>query len=347
MSSSPILQVIWAFGSYVFVLQYFHMKNNICVIGGATWDALFTTSKAALLPNRSMQQKFLAFPYGGKVDADDVIYGFGGGAANASVGLARLGLNTAIITRVGKDWRGQEVVKNLQANKVITKNVQVDSKETTALSFIVTTGGAHDHVAFVSRGSTSNLQLPTQISKEFNWFYITSLATKDWNVKLLQLFKNCKKSNQQIFWNPGARQFTNNKALKKLLPYVAILDLNKEEAELVARDLKLKYVGVVGLLKALHKIGPEGVLITDGANGAYFYDGQKVHYQKSYRITPINTTGAGDGFGCGFLAGYLQSNKNVAEGLQWGMLNSSSVIMHSGPQKGLLTVSQLKKFIYK
>lgn len=322
------------------------MKNQVCVIGGATWDVLFTTPQACLLPVLKTRQSFLAFSYGSKVDAKDVTYCFGGGAANVSIGLVRLGVKASILSCVGKDWRGQEVVKNLQRQKVDTKLVQHNSNETTALSFIVTTGGAHDHVAFVSRGASGKLKLPTQLTKNFDWCYVTSMSTSNWYQGLNKLFKQLKKQNTNIFWNPGVAQLATGSKLKNLLHYVTILDLNREEAEILARDLKLSYTGVNGLLKALKSVGPAAVLVTEGARGAYFYDGKKIIYHASLRVKLVNTTGAGDSFGAGFLAGYLNTS-DIKQAMRWGMLNSSSVIMQAGAQRGLLNIKSLKIFLKK
>ena len=63
----------------------------------------------------------------------------------------------------------------------------------------------------------------------------------------------------------------------------------------------------------------------------------------SFKVNPVNTTGAGDAFGSGFLAGFINSNSNAKTALHLGMLNATAVIMHNGAQKGLLTKSELLK----
>jgi sugar/nucleoside kinase (ribokinase family) len=98
------------------------------------------------------------------------------------------------------------------------------------------------------------------------------------------------------------------------------------------------------LTKALHEFGPEFSLVTAGRKGAYLYDGAKMMHHDIYGVKPINTTGAGDAFGAGWLAGYLASGWNLNVAMQWGMLNSNSVIMHVGAQKGILSLSTLPKF---
>lgn len=318
-------------------------KSKVFVLGSATWDVLFTTPTARLLLSNKSRQKYLSFEYGAKLDAQDVEYSFGGGAANVSVGLSRLGIDTSIITRVGDEWLGKEVLANLKANKVKTNLVQVDKKESTSLSFVVTTGGARDHVAFIARSCVKNLLVSTTVPKEADWLYVNSLASVDWYEKLYNLFKSAKKNKVKVFWNPGAKQLALGKKLSKLIKLVDILDLNRQEAEYLIRDFKLKDGDIPGLLNAIRKAGAKNVLITDGGRGAHFYDGKMIYHHKAFKVKPKNTTGAGDAFGSGFLAGYISSGYRINHAMRWGMLNSHGVILQTGAQKGLLRLSEIRK----
>lgn len=321
------------------------MKARVCVIGGATWDVLFTTSQADLVtPAGRAEQPVLAFPYGGKVDARHVVYGYGGGAANVAVSLASLGVRPQIVTRVGSDWRGQEVTKNLHRAGCDLELVQRDRSETTALAFIVTAGGAHDHVAFVARGASAGLVLPGRLPLSCSWGYVTALASPGWFAGLRPLFASADRRGQFVFWNPGAAQLAEASKVKSLLKHVTVLDVNDDEARLLAGKLRLKGRRPPELARALHRLGPAGVLITAGAKGAYFYDGRKLHWRASCRVRPVNTTGAGDAFGAGWLAGYLGSGGSIREAMDWGMYNASSVIMQVGAQRGILDQRTLAVF---
>ncbi len=322
------------------------MEQKVCVIGGATWDVLFTTSQADIINVHGRRtEPVLAFPYGGKVDALEVIYGFGGGAANVAVGLSYLGVEVDIITRLGRDWRGNEVIKNLRKFGVNVKNVQKDNHLKTALAFIVTAGQGHDHVAFVARGASVNLTIPSKLSEKYRWIYVTALIMPDWHKKLIRLFSYLNSRGINIFWNPGSAQLTEPTKIISLLKYVTVLDLNNDEANILLKAMKQKAEHKIPIqLKKIRSLGPELVLITAGRGGAYLYDGNKIIYQPIYGIKPVNTTGAGDAFGSGWLAGYLASGHNLKVAMQWGMLNSNSVILHPGAQKGLLSLSTLPKF---
>lgn len=316
------------------------MKYQITVVGTATWDIFFTTPEARAIRGGSKEDLVMAFPYGGKVDATDVRYGFGGGAANVAVGLANLGVHSRIVTRLGSDWRGSEVVRNFNKHGVETSFVQLDKKKTTALSLVITGGGARDHVAFVDRGASLDLRLPASALKKSQWLYVTSLAMTKWNKVLGNLLRQARQDGVKVFWNPGSTQIVAPKKMAKLLPMVDILDLNLQEARRVAQELGLHEQSPKALATSLLSLGSRLVLITAGEKGAYCAAQGKVYFKPTKRIKPVNTTGAGDAFGSGFLAGYLNS-QSVETALSWGMVNSGSVIQAIGAQRGLLTKQEL------
>ena len=98
------------------------------------------------------------------------------------------------------------------------------------------------------------------------------------------------------------------------------------------------------LIKKLHQFGPSISVITQGAKGAYVYDGKKLLYKSALKNrVVVNTTGAGDAFGSGFVAGLLLFKYNLSRSLSLGICNSGMVVSKIGAQNGLITKAQLKK----
>ncbi|MBI5906973.1 MAG: translation initiation factor IF-3 [Burkholderiales bacterium] len=84
-----------------------------------------------------LKQKLLAFEYGAKIKIDRSYSNFGGGAANAAVGLSHLGFKAAALVSVGKDARGGAIIDNFKKHKVDISLVQRQKAET-GFSFILT-----------------------------------------------------------------------------------------------------------------------------------------------------------------------------------------------------------------
>ena len=71
---------------------------------------------------------WLELPYGGKVPFDDVhTLEAGGNAANASVGLSRLGVSTGLASHVGNDVVGHAMQAALHREGVDTHLVRFDA----------------------------------------------------------------------------------------------------------------------------------------------------------------------------------------------------------------------------
>ncbi|MFA6525957.1 MAG: carbohydrate kinase family protein [Candidatus Buchananbacteria bacterium] len=307
----------------------------ICV-GGSTVDICFYSKEGELIPaGGNVKQKMLAFEYGAKIVADRVYTTCGGGAANSAVSAARLGLKSAIISRIGDDSNGQIITKNLKDNKVSTELIKLDPQASSGFSVILTIDNpSKEHIAFIHRGANSKLS-----AKDFSsaistdWFYATSLPSESWK----EIMSKLVKTGKNIVWNPGNEQLKDIPALKKFLPRIKLLMVNHLEA-MEFRKLK----DIKGLLTHLHGLGPKLAVITDGASGAYAFDGKKYYFMKAKSNKTVNTLGVGDAFGSA-LTSALIYDKNIKEALSWGIKNSASVVGEIGAQAGLLTKKEIEK----
>jgi len=144
-------------------------------------------------------------------------------------------------------------------------------------------------------------------------------------------------TKKNIVWNPGGRQLAELNKLKKFLPKIKMLMINYDEA-LEFRQLK----EIKGLIKYIKNLGPQLVVITAGAKGAYVYDGQKYYFLKAQSVKSVDTVGVGDAFGAAFTSALIYG-KNIKQALTWGIRNSASVVAKVGAQNGLLNRRQIDK----
>src|SRR3989338_5677319 len=80
--------------------------------------------------------------------------------------------------------------------------------------------------------------------------------------------------------------------------------------------------------------------------GAYAYDGSDILFIKPYPDPkpPYERTGAGDAFSSTTTVA-LALGKSLSEALQWGGINSMSVVQEIGAQRGLLTREKLEEYL--
>jgi sugar/nucleoside kinase (ribokinase family) len=334
-------------------------KFKVMTIGGVLQDITFHTDKGKVIytPENLTSQKLLAFEYGAKIETKDAHLNIGGGLANVSVSLSKLGIDVTAISRVGEDEAGKDIINTLSKEKVDVKHFQIDKQSHTGFSFILATEKKEkEHVAFSYRGANENFQFqPNNYKVNPDWIYLSSLSGKNWQANATKIFKHATSQKVNIAWNPGLKQLQAGKrVIGEYLKKTTALFLNKDEAiELVLSGMRLGRKNPnhlnrpVYLLNILHDWGPKLVVITCGDKGAFAYDGEKIYKQSAAKVKVMDTTGVGDAFASAFLAGYLYENGDTAKALRWGAYNSESVIKEIGSQRGLLSFKQIQEKINK
>lgn len=325
-------------------------KFDVLTIGGAVQDITFYTSDGKILDNPLKDPtclKLLAFEYGAKMKIDEANFSFGGGAQNAAVCFSRLGFKTAALVGIGNDGAGDNIIKNLKANKVNTSFVKVTKNLGTGFSFVLTDRKTSEHVIFSYRGASSELKVTEAMLKKISprYIYLTSLSG-EWEKNVMQgVLKYKDNSPLLLAWNPGVRQLSAGfEKLKAYLRKTDVLIMNKDEAtELVISgadekcDKNKKCFRPEDLaLKICEMARASIVVVTDGKNGAYACDGKKIYYAPIIDVKRVDTTGVGDAFGSSFVAGLEMYKGDIKKSLELGIINTSSVIGKVGAENGLI-----------
>ncbi len=280
----------------------------------------------------------------------------GGNSCNVAVGAARLGLKSALVTQVGDDEIGHKIKNTLKKEKVkinfVVNEKNKNSNHTLALN--------HDgeRTLFVFHEKRI-FQLPPKMPKT-KWIYLSSMG-KGWIKILPRLFYYLDKTKAKLAYNPGTFQLKIPRALqKKIIKRTEILFLNKEEAAFLSGKRKLHFRHphhpikdksarfVLGLSENLNSLGPKIIVITDGQNGSYSFSSSEktLYYLPPLNTKRLETTGAGDSYAAGFWAA-TEKGLGLPEAMRWGSFNATSVVSKIGPQTGLLTLAEMKKWLKK
>ena len=283
----------------------------------------------------------ICLPAGTKINIREAYFTRGGGACNVAVGLANFGIKVATVVRVGKDYSGQAIIDGLKNKKVDTQFVQVDKKSHTGVSVVIEPRGG-DRTILTYRGANDNLEVKSEKLKNIKTklVYLSTLSG-NWQPMLTEIFNlKSRISNLKIAWNPSIIQLQAGK--KKLAPFLRkteILIVNRHEAAMLTGQNEKN---IALLLKSLAQLGPKIIVITCGANGAYVMDQDEILYEDSRSTKIMDTTGAGDSFSSGFLAGLILW-RDLGKALKLGILNSAANLRIIGAQEGLLAKKDLQK----
>jgi sugar/nucleoside kinase (ribokinase family) len=319
-----------------------HDQLDFLAIGDITIDAFIQLSEKdarVLKDERGRQQ--LQMSFGDKLPYEDVtVVNAVGNAPNASVSAHRLGLKSALATNLGGDRNGKDCLRALRDESVRTDYVRVHENRGTNYHYVLRLGAErtilikHEEYPYV----LPDLPTPPR------YIYFSSIGENGVPFHHDVARYVAAHPETKLVFQPGTFQIRlGAETLRDLYAVTEIFFCNKEEAQ---RILHTDEENVPTLLREFRELGPKMPVITDGPNGAYALDGDRVWLMPMYPdpAPPVDRTGAGDSFSSTFTAA-IALGHDVKTALSWGPINSMSVVQHIGAQKGLLTEDALREHL--
>lgn len=310
------------------------MLYDIITFGSATQDIFMSSRKLEVVEDdKFVAKKGLCVPLGSKMAMEEIFFAMGGCGANTAVTFALQGFKSAYCGLVGKDYPGQIIKENLSKNGVFLDLLKETEKEPTSFSVILSLPGVGRSI-LQKRGASHNLSIDdVDFDKlKSKWFYVSSMSGKS-----AQAFKPvvdyAVKNKIKLAITPGETQLTEKlEILKSILSKADIFILNQEEAaQLAGLDIDKEKEIFQQLDQWINGI----VVITKGPKGVVASDGQNIYSAGIPESSLVDRTGAGDAFGSGFVAGYIEK-EDIAYALQLGTANATSCVQKFGATNGLL-----------
>ncbi len=332
---------------------------DIITIGSATIDA-FVESDAADIVSVSTKHastEFMAFPYGAKVEIDSFRTAVGGGGLNAAANFANLGLKTSAIFKIGDDFQGKNIKHKVKLAGVDIENIIETDKETSGFSIILLSFEGNRTVLAHrgTNGTVKESEINFEAIKNSKWLYIAPLNGQSGAV-LDKLAQFAEEHNVNVAINPGSSSLKKGlKYFEKILSTAEVVVMNKEEASLVTKievrpDTKTEcfssetiHPDIKSMLDKLKSTDAKVVIITDGKNGVYAYDGKKYYRCPEFPAKVVSTLGAGDALSSTFTAALEYTNWNIEKSLMLASVNAASVVSHFGAQEGFLSFAKMEQ----
>ncbi len=264
------------------------MENIVVGMGEALWDVL---------------------PEGKKI---------GGAPANFAYHVSQFGLPSAVVSAVGKDALGDEIIENFTSkglNHLIatvpypTGTVQVEIDQAGIPQYDIKENVAWDNIPY-----TAMLENLAQRTKAVCF---GSLAQRNIvSRKTINLFLDAMPQDPDslVVFDVNLRQgFYNKEILCNSMKRCNILKINDEELVTISR--MFGYPGIDLQDKCwilLGKYNLKMLILTCGINGSYVFTPGTVSFQPTPTVEVADTVGAGDSFTAAFIASILRG-KTVAE----------------------------------
>lgn len=241
----------------------------------------------------------------------------GGAPANVAVGVARLGVPSAFIGRVGKDPLGEFMQQTLRNENVNTDYMHLDPEHRTSTVVVGLNNGERSFTFMVNPSADQFLSvsdLPAFNAGE--WLHCCSIAliNEPTRTATLTAMKNIRAAGGKVSFDPNLREsLWKSQAemidiVNQAVALADVLKFSEEELTLLTHTDSLE--------KAFEKITalyPEKlIIITMGKDGALFNLNGHKEVVAGKPLQPVDTTGAGDAFVGGLLAG-LSLNSNWQE----------------------------------
>jgi 5-dehydro-2-deoxygluconokinase len=255
----------------------------------------------------------------------------GGSPANTAVGVARLGLKPAMLTRVGDEHNGRFVRETLAAEGVDVSHVRTDPKRLTALVFL----GIQDRETFplvFYRENCADMGLDESDIDAALIGASTGLLLSGTHLSQPQTYRACRAAiahakaqgtrvildidYRPVLWGltspgMGEQRFVPSEQvsahLQTIVPDCDLLVGTEEEIHIAGgsadtlaalRRLRELTAGVIVV-----KRGPMGCVVFPGAIPDELEQGVK---GPGFPVEVFNVLGAGDAFMAGFLRGWLK-----------------------------------------
>lgn len=266
----------------------------------------------------------------------------GGAPANFAYHVSQFGLPSCVVSAVGDDDLGREIIENFTAKGLKqliadvpypTGTVQVEIDQSGVPQYEIKENVAWDNIPYTERLES--------LAERTTAVCFGSLAQR--NVvsrNTINRFLDVVSRNEEnlIVFDVNLRQgFYNKEILCNSMKRCNILKINDEELVTVSRmsgypgiDLQDKCWILLG------KYNLKMLILTCGINGSYVFTPGNVSFQPTPKVEVADTVGAGDSFTAAFISSVLKG-KSVSEAHSLAVRTSAFVCTEKGAMPTLPT----------
>ncbi len=287
---------------------------EVIVLGAAAVDWL---AKVKQFPSRD-----------GIAFADQYLSFAGGSGGNAAEGLARLGYAVRFLGVVGDDEGGQMLLRAFNEAGVDSSCIRVLKGERSAACFIAVDSSGQRMI--FALGGAALYQKAEEISPGWLQTARVLYITDAYQEVAIAALTGLGGYAQVVFSPGGLMVSAGEDYLRPILERTDVLILNRVEAASLTKETDLQQA-----CRELICRGPKVVLLTLGNQGVLVAENGTISQVPAVEVTDVvDTTGAGDAFSVGVVAGML-------EGLDWvqaarlGCAVAAIKIRHFGSRTGL------------
>ena len=302
-------------------------KPLITVIGSLTMDLVVKTQRRPIKGETVLGMEFGMVP--------------GGKGANQAVTAAKLGVETYMVGRIGRDLFAPAILENLTREGVNTSHLIQDEKLGTGIAHIAVDGQGDNSIVMVPRANANCLEPDVDAVQDL--IGRSSLLLLQLEIPVRTVAYAAKVARRQgvpVILNPAPAQELDD----ELLANVNYLTPNETEAQILT-GIKITDIESAKIAaRELHRRGVETVIITLGEKGALLYSGDGPIHIPARKVEVVDTTAAGDAYNGGFAVALAQG-QSLVEAAKFASYVGTLAVTKFGAQSSLPSKSEVDDFI--
>lgn len=279
----------------------------------------------------------------------------GGAPANVAVGVSRLGVEAGFIGRVGLDPLGKFMQQTLNAENVSTEHMILDPTQRTSTVIVGLDEGERSFTFMVNPSADQFLEvsdLPTFQKGDFLHCCSIALINDPSRSTTIEAIRRVKEAGGFFSFDPNLRESLwvsldeMKQVVNRVIAMADVLKFSEEELTLLTNTTTLEQATEVITAQYPEKL----IIITLGKDGAIYHLNGKSQVVAGKALKPVDTTGAGDAFVSGLLAGLSQvtdwKNESIlVEVIRKANASGALATTAKGAMSALPNKAQLEAFL--
>ena len=268
----------------------------------------------------------------------------GGCAANAAIAMARLGLRTSVVGKVGDDIFGRFVAETLARSGAEPKGLVVDPDAPTSFTFVVV--GSDGQRSFLHTMGANATLTDRDVDMDVVWeakilhvagaMVMPTFDGQQTALVLEQARAGGTVTCMDTVFNDRVADYMP--ILGPCLPHLDLFLPSIEEAERLTGSSD-----PAEIVRRLHGEGCETVAVKLGDKGSYVSGSGEEGFVPAYEVQAVDTSGAGDCWVAGFLAGQLRG-WTLVESAQFGNAVAAHCVQAVGCTAGVRDFDTVRRF---
>ena len=296
----------------------FETEHRVIVFGSINMD-LVVQSPRLPVPGETLQgSEFFTAP--------------GGKGANQAVAVARLGIPTQLVGRVGGDSFGGELISSLQTSGVLTEHVLVDKSTSSGVAAIAVDETSENQIIIVpgANGRVNETDVERLTSILPGAIALLLQFEIPMNAVLLAA-QAARAAGVPVILDPAPAQMDLSVDLYSL---VDIITPNEIEAgQLVGFPVDgLETAAMAAAV--LRQRGVGTAIVKLGAKGVFCAKSDETFFVPAFSVSAIDTVAAGDAFNGG-LAAALAEGLPLQQAVVWGAAAGALAATKAGAQPSM------------